>query len=154
MSQFLYDLIKSMTKSEKIHFKRYHKTYAEKGEKNYMKIYDAIEGLKTYDKEVLPNLFKGTTIEKYQSSEVKYLIDKILFSLSNLNLGSSKRNQIRKGIFMLEVLTAKGFKKEAIKKLKILKKRAWKQEEFTLIFRLIELEETCLLYTSPSPRDS
>ena len=144
MSQFLFDLIKSMTKSEKIHFKRYHKTDAEKEDKNYLKIYDAIEGLKTYDKEVLPNLFKGTTIEKYQSSEVKYLIDKILLSLSNFSLNRSKRNQIRKGILMLEVLTTKGFKKETLKKLKTLKESALKQEEFTLVFRLIELEETIL----------
>jgi hypothetical protein len=144
MSQFLYDLIKNMTKSEKIHFKRHTKAHAEKGDKNYLKIYDVIEGLKTYDKEVLPNLFKGTTIEKYQSSEVKYLTDKILLNLSNFSLNSSKRNQIKKGILMLEVLTTKGFKKEALKKLKVLKKSALKQEEFTSVLRLIELEEIIL----------
>ncbi len=144
MSHFLYDLIKSLTKSEKIHFKRYAKSHVGKEDKNYLKIYDAIEGLKNYDKEVLPNLFKGTTIEKYQSSEVNYLNDKILLSLSNYNLNRSKRNKIQKGILILEALSAKGFKKEALKKLKVLKTNAYKQEEFTGILRLIELEEIIL----------
>lgn len=144
MSRFLYDLVKSLTTSEKVHFKRYAKVHAGKGDKNYLKIYDAINELKTYDKEALPNLFKGTTIEKYQSSEVKYLNDKILLSLFNFNLNRSKRNQIYKGILMLEALSTKGFKKESLKKLKVLKKSALKQEEFTWILRLIELEEIIL----------
>ncbi|EDM43133.1 hypothetical protein SCB49_11679 [unidentified eubacterium SCB49] len=144
MSHFLFDLIKSLTKSEKIYFKRYAKFHAGEGEKNYLKIYDAIEGLKTYDKEVLPKLFKGTSIEKYQNSEVKYLNDKILLSLSNYNLNKSKRNKLQKGILMLEALSAKGLKKEALKKLRVLKANAYKQEEFTAILRLIELEEIIL----------
>ncbi len=144
MSLFLYDLVKSLTKNEKIHFKRYVNSQAGKSDKNYLKIYDAIESLKSYDKEVLPNLFKGTTIEKYQSSEVKYLNEKILLSISTYNQNKSKRNKIQKGILMLEVLSAKGFKKEALKKLKVLKSSAYKQEEFTAILRLIELEEIIL----------
>jgi hypothetical protein len=144
MSHFLYDLIKSLTTSEKAYFKRHVKIHAGKGDKNYLKIYDTISKLKTYDKTVLPNLFKGTTIEKHQSSEVKYLNDKILLSLFNYNLNKSKRNQIHKDILILEALASKGFKKEALKKLKVLKKNALKYEEFTFVLRLIELEEISL----------
>jgi hypothetical protein len=144
MSRFLYDLVKSLTTSEKVHFKRYTKTHAGKSDKNYLKIYEAIDELKAYDKEVLPKLFKGTTIEKYQSSEVKYLQDKILLSLFNFNLNRTKRNQIYKGILMLEVLSTKGFKKESLKKLRVLKKNALKQEEFNWVLRLIEMEESIL----------
>lgn len=144
MSHFLYELVKSLTISEKVHFKRYAKAHGGKDDKNYLKIYDAIDNLKDYDKEVLPKLFKGTTIEKYQSSEVKYLQDKILLSLFNFNLNRTKRNQIYKGILMLEVLSTKGFKKKALKKLRVLKKNALKQEEFTWVLRLIELEESIL----------
>ena len=115
MSRFLYDLVKSLTTNEKVHFKRYTKIHAEKNDKNYLKIYDAIESLKTYSKDVLPSIFKGTTIEKYQSSEIKYLNDKILLSLFNFNLNKSKRHQIQKGVLILEVLAEKGFKKEALK---------------------------------------
>ena len=42
---------------------------------------------------------------------------------------------------MVESLATKGFQKEALKKLKAIKKTALKQEEFTWILRLIELEE-------------
>ena len=42
---------------------------------------------------------------------------------------------------MVESLATKGFQKEDLKKLKAIKKTALKQEEFTWILRLIELEE-------------
>ena len=67
-----------------------------------------------------------------------------MLSLSNYNLNRSKRNQIQKGILILRALSNKGFKKEALKKLKVLKNKALKQEEFTWVLNLIELEESIL----------
>ncbi|MDA9774523.1 hypothetical protein N9B82_06160, partial [Saprospiraceae bacterium] len=94
--------------------------------------------------ESLSKIFAGSTIDKYFSSEVNYLKDKILLSLFNHNMSNSKRNQIQRGILIVEVLAAKGFRKEALKKLKAIKKSAIKQEEFMWILRLIELEEIIL----------
>ena len=144
MSKALYELIKSLSTSEKVYFKRNTKIHAGKNSKNYLKIYTIYEKLKSYDKNVLSTHFKGTTIEKYLSSEVNYLREKILISLFNFNMNGSKRNQIQKGILLIEVLAAKGFQKEALKKLIQIKKSALKQEEFTWIIRLIELEEIVL----------
>lgn len=144
MSKFLYELINGLSISEKVYFKRNTKIHNDKNGKNYLKIYNAIDQLKRYEEGVLADLFKGTNIEKYLSSEVNYLKDKILLSLFNFNLNRSKRSQIQKGILIVEVLLDKGFRKEALKKLKFIKKSAMKQEEFTWILRLIELEETIL----------
>lgn len=141
MSDFLHQLVGNLSTSEKVHFKRSAKIHAGKEDKNYLKIYEAVEKLEHYEKEYLPTLFKGTTIEKYLSSEIDYLKEKLLISLFNFNLNRTKRNQIQKGILIIEVLANKGFRKEALKKLKSIKKQALKQEEFTLILRLIELEE-------------
>lgn len=93
---------------------------------------------------MLAKHFEGTTIKKYLSSENDYLKEKLLISLFNFNLNRTKRNQIQKGILITEVLANKGFRKEALKKLKAIKKIAYNQEEFTLILRLIELEEIIL----------
>ena len=141
MSIILFELVKSMTLSEKGYFKRIAKIHAGKDNKNYLRIYKVIEKSKKFDKNTLSNHFKGTTIEKYLSSEVNYLKEKILISLFNFNMNKTKRNQIQRGILIVESLATKGFQKEALKKLKAIKKIALKQEEFTWILRLIELEE-------------
>ena len=141
MGLLSYDLIKGMTTSEKVYFKRSSKTHANSADKNYLKIYEALDKQKTYNKDTFIGLFAGTTISKYLSSEINFLNENILLSLFNFNLNKSKRNKIQKGILITEVLTSKGFKKDALKKVKVLKKNARKQEEFTLVLSLIELKE-------------
>ena len=115
MSITLYELVKSMTLSEKGYFKRIAKIHAGKSNKNYLRIYDVIEKSKKFDKDTLSNHFKGTIIEKYLSSEVNYLKEKILISLFNFNMNKTKKNQIQGGILMVESLATKGFQKEALK---------------------------------------
>jgi len=144
MENFTHKLIRNMSLSEKVHFKRNSMIHSNKMDKNYLKIYEALESMDHFNKEILVDFFKGTSIEKYLSSEMNYLKDRILISLFNYNLNNSKRNQIQKGILMVEVLASRGYQKEAIKKIKSLKKTAILQEEFTWILRLIELEEIVL----------
>jgi len=110
MGQLSYDLIKCMTTSEKVYFKRSSKTHANSTDKNYLKIYEALDKQKTYNKKTLIGLFAGTSISKYLSSEINFLNEKILLSLFYFNLNKSKRNKIQKGILIAEVLTSKGFK--------------------------------------------
>lgn len=144
MSEFLFDLVHSLSTSEKVYFKRFAMTHGAKEQKNYLKIYHAVEGMKSYDKAAFYAHFSGSPIEKHLSSEIGYLKEKLLLSQFNFNLNRSKRNQIQKGILHIEVLAGKGFRKEALKKLKTIKKSAYKYEEFTWILRLIELEEMIL----------
>ena len=59
-------------------------------------------------------------------------------------MNKSKRNEIQKGILIVESLATKGFQKEALKKLKSIKKNVIEQEELTWILRIIELEEIVL----------
>ena len=141
MSRLLFELVKSMTQSEKRYFIRHAKTSTDKEDKNYLKIYNVVEKSEEYDSQILPDHFKGTSIQKYLSSEINYLKEKILLSLFNFNMNKTKRNQIQKGILIIQSLAAKGYQKEALKKLKAIKKTAIRQEEFTWILRLIELEE-------------
>jgi hypothetical protein len=143
MSNFLHKLINSLTRSEKIYFKRYAQTHAKNENKNYLDIYKSIDQINTTGNG-LQDKFKGTTIEKYFHSEVYYLKEKLLLSLFNFNLNSSKRNQIQKGILLADVLTKKGFQREALKKITSVKKKATKYEEFTMLLQIIELEEVIL----------
>ncbi len=144
MSQFLFDFVHSLSMREKAYFKRYVNIHASDPNKNYLKIYDAIEGMKSFKKDDLKNHFEGTPIAKYLSSEISYLKNKILASLINFHSNNSSRNKVQKGILSIEVLMAKGFRKEAMKKLNFFKKIAYQQEEFSFILKLIELEEDIL----------
>lgn len=144
MSKFLFNFVKILTNREKAYFKRYINIHSKSEDKNYLKLYEATEKMETYRKGALEGVFEGTSIEKHFSSEISYLKDKILSSLFNFNLNNSKKNKILKGILFIETLIDKGFRKEAMKKLKYTKKIAYQMEEFTWILKLIELEETIL----------
>lgn len=144
MGRVVMDLIKSLTTSEKVYFKRQARTHDQKSTKNYLQIYEVVEKMETYNKETFAASFRGTAFEKHLSSELDYLKEKILISLFNFNLNRSKRNKIQKGILIAEELANKGFRKEALKKLNFIKKSAFRQEEFMWILRLIELEEIIL----------
>ena len=141
MSKFLFDFVHDLSMREKAYFKRYVSIYDEDANKNYLKLYAAIEKMKIYDKAKLVEQFKGTSIDKYFSSEINYLKNKLLSSLINFHSNNSPRNKVQKGIFFIQVLIVKGFRKEALKKLKFYKKIAYQQEEFSSILKLIELEE-------------
>jgi len=144
MSKFLFNLIKSMTIGEKAYFKRMSNIHSQGEGKNYIKLYKVYEQMKTYNKDLSKNQLEGTSIEKYFSSEVNYLNGKILSSLFNFKLNKSSKNKILKQILYIDVLISKGFRKEATKRLKYAKKLSYQKEEFTLILRLIELEEIIL----------
>ena len=53
----LFQLIKSLSKSEKGYFKKFSYLYTIEGEKNYIKLFDAIEKQKEYDEKKLLKIF-------------------------------------------------------------------------------------------------
>ena len=144
MSEFMHTLVHSMTMKEKVYFKRFINIHSDQTDKNYLKIYDVLENMKEYNKKELFEKFKGTTINKYMSSELNYLKNKILRSLQSFHIENNSIKKLEKEISFIEILLSKGFKKEAIKKLKQVKKSAYLFEAFTTILKLIELEEDIL----------
>lgn len=144
MSAFLIKLVHSLSKGEKRYFRQFAGSQVQNPSKNYLKIYNVLIQSKSTALHELSALIKNTTASKHLQSETLYLKDKILWSLYNYQIQSSKRNQIQKGILLAEVLTNKGFQTEAIKKLKTIKKTAEKYEELTMLLSIIELEEKML----------
>ncbi len=134
MSYSLYKLISSLTTNEKAYFKRNSSIHASRKNKNYLKIYEVIEKMNSYDKNALALHFEGTNIHKYLSTEVTYLKEKILVSLFNFNMNKSKRNHIKKGILMVEVLAGKELQKEALKKDKIFEKECYRARRIYINF--------------------
>ncbi len=75
----LFDLIKALSKSEKRFFKLSSSLQA--GEKNYLKIFDAVDKQKEYDEDLIKDSFKGQTFIKHFPSEKNHLYKLILKSL-------------------------------------------------------------------------
>lgn len=140
MSVYIHDLVANLTMREKAYFKKVSTNKIEK-KKNYLKLYHFIEKNPVYDIEAVNEKFKDTTIGKYLSSEYNYLAEQLLKSLVNFHFNKSEKNKIQKSILFINILMEKGLKNKALKLLKYSKKLAYKNELFSSILNLIDLEE-------------
>lgn len=108
----LFELIKSMTMSEKRYFKLFASRHTIGKKNNYVKFFEAIEKQKSYDEKKL----KKT--ESYLSQYAvikKNLYDLILKSLDAYNYHSSKEREIYNTLQHIEVLYNKGLYKQCQK---------------------------------------
>ncbi len=144
MSKNVFDLVKSLTKREKAYFNRFASTYSGSKEKNYLLLYEALMEMEEYNVEALKHRFAGSTIAKYLSSESDYLEEQLLKSLANFYFDSTPHRELQKDILFIDILIEKGFQKRALKILAQAKKIAYRNEDFTTILKLIQLEEEIL----------
>jgi hypothetical protein len=138
----LFDLIQSLTKSEKRFFKL--QSALQAGDKNYLKIFDAIERMKSYDERSLKMLFHGERFIKHLPSEKNHLYKLILRSLRSYHAETTVDGSLRQEIKNVEILYMKGLHAEAMKLLHRSKKIAHTHEMFHHVLELIHWEKTIL----------
>jgi exonuclease VII small subunit len=138
-SNELFDLVKSLTKSEKRYFKL--SSSLQQGEKNYLQLFDAIEVQKEYDEEAIKKMFKGTTFIKHLPSEKNHLYSLLLKSLRGFHADKSANSQLQEYIKNIEVLYNKALYKECSKVLRKAKKMAYGYEKFHYLLELINWEK-------------
>ena len=141
MKKYIFDLVHSLTMNEKSYFKKFANIHSSKTSKNYIRLFNAIAQMQDFDVQVLQKKFEGEPIARYLSSEMNYLEEQILKSLTNFSFEKNKQNQNQKHILYITILIEKGFRQRAIKILKKTKTAAYQKEEFTTIIKLIQLEE-------------
>lgn len=144
MSAFIFNFIQSMRMREKAYFKRYAQLQSDNPNKNYLRLYDAIESQPSYSKEQLLDTFKNERLSKHLSSEIHYLSEQLFNSLINFHFETSNYRKLIKFILQIDLLTERGFRKKAQKILNKAKKLAYHFEEFSIILKLIQLEEELL----------
>lgn len=144
MSKFVHDFVKKMTIREKAYFKRFSQLHSGAKEKNYLLVYDFIEKMPFFDQEKIKNHFGARPIGKHLNSELNYLMEQLLKSMTNFHLSGNIDRKLHKSILYLDILLEKGFRKQAFKILKKAKSQAYKFEKFTTILNLIEFEEKIL----------
>lgn len=138
-SNELFDLIKSLTKSEKRFFKL--SSSIQTGEKNYLKIFDYIDGQDEYDEVELKEHFEAETFIKHLPSEKNHLYKLILKSLRQFYGEQSVSSILKQELKNIEILYNKALFKECKKFLKRAKRIAHEHEKFYFLIDLISWEK-------------
>jgi len=144
MSQFLHDIIHSLSARERAYFKRFSKLHGERKDKHYLQLFDALLEMPSYDIEKLKEQFSTNTFSNRITSQLAYLNEQLLKSLSNYYLDSSPNFKLQKFILFIELLNSKGYRKQSLRMLNKAKKLAYSIEDFTTIIKLIQIEEEVL----------
>lgn len=100
----LFELIKSMTKSEKRYFKVLSSRHTIGEENNYVVLFDFIDQMDTYDEEIVHDHFKGEAFLNRFTITKKRLYDHILNALDAYHAEKSQTAQLLKQVHSAEIL--------------------------------------------------
>jgi len=140
-SDELFQLIKSLNKTEKGYFKKYASTHIIGEKNNYMKLFEAIEKQKKYDENAIKKTFAAETFIKHLPSEKNYLSDLILRSLTSYSSQVSAEFKIKELLLQTEVLFKKSLYKHCKKLLSKAKELSYKYENYILLLNILEWEK-------------
>jgi hypothetical protein len=135
----LFDLVKSLSKSEKRQFKLYVGRLGMNNDAKFMALFSTLEKLKCYDE---AEILKHKEIKKSQLSNLKaHLYKQLLISLRLNPSHQNIRMQIREQLDFATVLYHKGLYNQSLKILDKVKSLALQNEEKNVAYEIIELEK-------------
>jgi hypothetical protein len=136
----LFQLIKSLEKSEKRNFKLFVKRNSSGGDLKFLKVFDALDGMKDYDEVAL--LKKNKEIKKQQLSNIKAHLYKQI--LSSLRLISDENNidiQLHEQMAHARILYNKGLYLQSLKVLDKMKEAARAHHQLTYLQQVLFFEK-------------
>lgn len=136
VNEALFDLIQSMTKSEKRYFKLMSSRHSIGGENNYVRIFDYLDKLEVYDEKALFANFKGEAFLKRFSITKKRLYDHILNALDAFHASSSMEAQIHKMLHASDILYNRSLYDQSRRLLRSAEKLALKHEKPALVIEI------------------
>jgi tetratricopeptide (TPR) repeat protein len=145
-SAALFDLIKSLTKSEKRYFKIFSSKHTIGEENTYVILFDFIDGMLEYDEDQVMHHFKGEAFLNKFSITKKRLHENIMRALDSFHANSSVEAQLHKQLHYTEILYKKSLYEQARRTLSSAFKLAEKHDKLHLMaeiqLRLKKLWET------------
>lgn len=145
-SPALFELIKSMSKSEKRYFKILSSRHTIGEENNYITLFDFIEQLTEYDEEAVFRQFKGEAFLNQFSITKNRLYESIMKALDAFHANSSIDSQLARLLHGAEILFKKGLYEHAKRQLISAERLAKKHEKNNVLveinFKLSKLIET------------
>jgi hypothetical protein len=148
-SDELFQLIKSMSASEKGYFKKNTQFGESRKQNNYLKLFDAIEDQARkaeakYDETEVRKRFRGQTFINQLNNTKRYLHSLILKSLRDYHKSKSVNLRSRNDLDEIEILIQKGLFDQAQKKVEQLKIHADRYEDILTSITLRNYEESIL----------
>ncbi len=139
-SDILFQLVHSLEKSEKRHFKLYIKRSSAKEDLKIIQLYDALDKMNDYDEKFLLKKLPGVT--KPQLANLKtHLYKQLLASLRLLKTTENIDLQLSEHLDYARLLYNKGLKLQALKILEKAKDLARSNQKFNFLAQVISLEK-------------
>lgn len=136
----LFNLIKSLTKTEKRHFRLFVNRSGNTDDVKFIKLFDAMESMTLYDDHAI--LKKVPAIKKVQFSNQKaHLYKQVLSSLRHYHSGQNIDIQLRESLDHAKILYNKGLYKQALKVLDKSKGLAKESKYYTIGLEIMEFEK-------------
>lgn len=147
----LFNLIKSLTKTEKAYFKKYTSIHSD-SEKAYLTLFDLIHEQDVYDEELLKKTIQHKGIRDHFSVHKNYLYKVLMRSLANYIKTHSHNFRLEEMILEIEVLLSKNLFSQCTSLIKKAKIIANQNENYTSLLKVIQLEIR-LIKQSPSVKN-
>jgi hypothetical protein len=145
-SDHLFQLIKSLNRSEKRYFSLYASRHTIGEKNNYVVLFEAIDKQKEYDEEsILKQFKKEPFVNKFSISKAR-LYDVIMDSLTAFHSSSSIDAELKRDLHCAEILYKKTLYEQCAKLLSSAKKIAMRYEKHSSLLE-ISLWEKKLLET-------
>ena len=135
----LFQLIKSLTKSEKRQFKLYVGRMGSNNDSKFLNLFNLLDKSSKYSEKLI--LEKGVVTKQQLSNLKAHLYKQILISLRLNPIHQNVRIQIREQLDFATILYQKGLYKLSLKALDKIKTVAFKNEEKYLAYEIVELEK-------------
>ncbi len=136
----LFQLIRSLEKSEKRNFKLYVKRNTDSDELKSIQLFDALDRMNEYNEEQL--LSRSPSIKKQQLSNIKaHLYRQLLASLRILNNQSNIKIQLHEQLDYAEMLYNKGLYIQSLRILDRAKETACNHNQVSLLVEILFLEK-------------
>lgn len=133
LKEALFELIKSLTKSEKRYFKLLSSRHTIGDENNYVRLFDFIDKQTNYDEEAIFIEFKAEPFLHRFSITKKRLYDHILNALDAFHSAASIDAQLFKSLHSADILYAKSLYEQCGRVLRSAEKLAEKHEKYSLL---------------------
>ncbi|NLR89909.1 hypothetical protein [Flammeovirga agarivorans] len=145
-SNHLYQLIKSMSRSEKRYFKLVSNETNTNTNKKFMLLFDLIDKQEVFDEDAL--LASTPELKPSQFSNLKaHLYKRILQSLRQFHLTKMEDAEIREMIDHVELLYNRGLYDQCADTLRKCKKKAQKSDHLELLLEILRWEKSLLSHT-------
>lgn len=152
----LFQLVRSLSKSEKRYFKIYASRHVIGEQNNYIKLFDAIDRQKEYDEEAVRKEFAAEVFIKQLSVTKNYLYRLILESMRAYHAERTPRAQVRGLLNDVDFLVGRRLFGQADKVIDKAIKTAQANEEYVLLLEAMALQRTIMReirYEDQSPDD-